>query len=164
MPKTAIILALMFSILLLGSCGGGTNTNSNGRSDTANSNISESDREPKTNVEELSVLVNVPYKAEDIVWKSEAQQKRLIAVLRFSPADSAKIVAEAEKLRATAGVSLQSEVWFPDELIAQSDMSGDDTLHGIAYGADMFLLPPYNEGRLIRIDGTEYFVLEASIR
>ena len=164
MPKTAIILALMFSILLLGSCGGGTNTNSIGRSDTANSKISESDRDPKTNVEELSVLVNVPYKAEDIVWKSEAQAKRLIAVLRFSPADSAKIVAEAEKLRAPASIAIQSETWFPDELIAQSDMSGDGTLKGTSYGADMFLLPPYNEGRLIRIDDTEYFVLEASIR
>jgi len=162
--RTDIAGVFAFTCLFIAGCGGGTNANVNGKPAAPNANAAAADREPKTNAEELGVLVNIPFEAEDIVWKEEPGTKALVAVLRFAPADSAKVVAEAEKVRPPANVTLQSETWYPDELVAQSDTSGDDTLKGLSYAADMFLLPPYNEGRLVRVEGTDYFVLEVSIK
>jgi hypothetical protein len=39
-------------------------------------------------------------------------------------------------------------------------MTGDDTLRAKAYAANAFFGGPYNDGRIARIDGTDYFVLE----
>ena len=108
--------------------------------------------------------VNVPYEAEDIVWKETADRKQIIAVLRFSGEDANKIVADAAPRQAPQSVILSSESWFPAELIAQSEMSGDDTLNGLAYAADSFYQEPYTAGRIVRIDGTDYFVLELSAK
>ena len=115
----------------------------------------------KTNVEELGVLVNIPYEAVDIVWKEDSVRKRLIAVLRFSSADAAKLVVASESLRPPQAVNLSSESWFPAELIAQSDLSGDGTLNGKSYAANTFLQEPYNAGSITRIENSDYFVLEA---
>jgi len=159
-----VILALFLLTLSFAACGG--------RSDKANSreaanvptNSNENPNAPKTNVEELGVLVNVPYEAEDIVWKDTASHKKLIAVLRFSTINCDKIVADAEKYRKPEAVTIENETWFPDDLIAQGDMSGDDTLKGVSYGANAFLQDPFNEGRIVRIEGTNYFVLEATAK
>jgi len=44
------------------------------------------------------------------------------------------------------------------------ELSGDDSLKGLAYSADSFFQEPYTSGRVIRIDGTDYFVLELSAK
>lgn len=108
------------------------------------------------------MLINIPYAADESVWRSDASQKKLTAVLRFSAADCDKIAADAARYRPSENVTIPSETWFPDELIAQGDISGDDTLKGTASGANAFFQDAFNEGRLIRIDGTNYFVLEIS--
>ena len=108
--------------------------------------------------------VNVPYEAEDIVWKESTDRKEIIAVLRFSPEDADRIVADAAPRLVTQNVSLSSESWFPAELIAQAEMSGDDSLSGVAYAADGFFQEPYTSGRIVRVDGTDYFVLELSAK
>jgi hypothetical protein len=154
------ILVLSVITFAVWGCGGSKPANNSGSSNPPiNSNESNTAR---TNVEELGMYLRVPYETEDIVWKELASQKKLIAVLRFSPTDSAKLVAEAEGVRPASAVTIESESWFPDELVAQSDLSGDDTLRGQSYAADAFLQPPYTDGRITRIDGTDYFVLEAS--
>ena len=108
--------------------------------------------------------VNIPYEAEDIVWKETADRKQIIAVLLFSTEDANKIVADAAPRQAPQNVKLSSENWFPAELIAQSEMSGDDSLDGIAYAADSFYQEPFTAGRLVRVEGTDYFVLELSAK
>jgi len=110
------------------------------------------------------MLINVPYETEDIVWKEIVPKKKLIAVIRLSPADAAKVIGEVQGIEPPQNVSIQSENWFPDELIAQSDLSGDDTLKGVAYSAKPFFQEPFSEGRVVRIEGTDYFVIEVSAK
>ena len=154
-----IILALFLCAVSLSACGGGNNSN-NGR--TANRPSGENTNAAKTNVEELSLLVRVPYQAEDIVWKEDAADKKITAVLRFSPGDANRIVVEAEKFGAPVNVTIAVETWFPGELIAQGEMSGDSALKGTAYNANDFFVAPYTSGRITRIEASDYFVLEVS--
>jgi len=147
--------------VLFAACGGKPNVAANA---PANSPTNQANAAAKTNAEELGLLVNIPYETEDIVWKQDDANKKLIAVFRLTPADSAKVVAEAEKVRPPQAVNIASETWFPAELIAQSAMSGDDSLNGKSYVANSFLQDPYKSGTISRIDNTDYFVLEVSAK
>lgn len=160
--RSVLTVLICVAIVFIAACGGsGVNTvNGSQAANPANSNAASSNV-PKTNVEELGMIVNVPYAVEDVVWKEFASTKTLVAVLRFSPADSAKVVAEAEKSGPPQPGTISPETWFPDELIAQSEMTGDNVLRGAAYAADGFLQQPYTTGKITRIEGTDYFVLEA---
>ena len=162
--RTVVILALFLSVVTFSGCVGGNN-NSNTNSAVLNPTL-ENANSAKTNVEEFQLLVNVPYELEDedIVWKENTAQKKLIAVLRFSAENANKIVAEAAARQAPQNVSVSSESWFPSELIAQGELSGDDSLKGLAYRADSFFQEPYTSGRIGRIEGTDYFVLELSAK
>lgn len=160
--RTVVILALFLCAMLNPGCGGG-NKNANLGSAVSNGPL-ENTNSAKSNIEELSLQVNVPYEAEDIVWKETADHKQIIAVLRFSSEDANRVVAEAAPRQAPQNVILSSETWFPAELIAQSEMSGDDSLNGLAYAADRFYQEPYTSGRIVRIEGTDYFVLELSAK
>jgi hypothetical protein len=155
----ANISIVMIAVLTLG-CGGPGKNSTN--SPSGANQASDSSNSAKTNVEELRLIATIPYEAEDVAWKENKANKKLIAVLRFSPTDSAKIVAEAERVKPPETASISSESWFPPELIAQSEMSGDDVLRGNAYAANQFFLDQYSAGRVIRIENTDYFVLELS--
>ncbi len=160
--RTGVILALFLFLVAVTGCGGGNN-NSTVNPAALNPTL-ENANSAKTNVEELKLLINVPYEIEDedIVWKENAAQKKLIAVLRFSESDADRFVAEAAVRQVPQPVTLSSESWFPSELIAQGELSGDDSLKGFSYTADEFFQEPYNAGRIVRVDGTDYFVLELS--
>jgi hypothetical protein len=146
----------LFALLLQACCGTG-----NANVDTPPAaNAGDNNNIARTNVEELALLVNVPYEVEDIVWKPDPALKKVTAVLRFSPVDANKVVAEAEKVGAAENATLAIETWFPAELIAQGDMSGDNALRGLAYPANSFHQEPYTTGRITRIEGSDYFVLE----
>lgn len=106
------------------------------------------------------MIINVPYAPEDIVWKEYPKPHKVLAVFRFSPEDASKIVTAAVAVKPGEAATVSAEPWFPDELIAQGNTSGDDTLKGQAYVVDQFTQDPFNSGRLVRVDGTDYFVLE----
>lgn len=160
--KYGVILALFLSAATLTACVGGSgNANLPASTSTANGPAANANA-AKTNVEELGLLVNVPYQPEDIVWKEDSAKKRIVAVMRFSTADSDKIVEEASKSGAVNSVEIAVESWFPDELVAQGEMSGDSALKGFAYPANAFFLAPYTVGKITRIEGSDYFVLELS--
>lgn len=158
--KCALILAFfLIGISAFGCSDGGANvTTANRPGSRPNSNLSE----PRTNAEELGLLVKMPYETLDIVWKDFPNEKRLVAVLRYAPADANKIVAEAGGR--PEGRSLQVETWFPDELIAQSEMRGDSALKGMAYPATGFYQEPYTSGKITRVEGTDYFVLDLTAK
>ena len=160
--KIGIILAFFSVCALFTACGGPANSNvaSNGPANAA----SDSANAAKTNVEELGLLINMPYEAEEVVWKEDAQHKKVIAVLRFSPDDSKKFVAEAEKIKAPQKVTLSTQTWFPPELIAQGDMGGEDSVNGLVYSASAFFQAPFTEGRITRVEDSDYFVLEVSAK
>jgi len=156
------LAASLSGVILFASCGRPLK-NANEGAASANT-ATDNANSARTNVEELSLLINIPYEAEDIVWKANASRKKLTAVFRFSPEDSDKLVAEAVTHGAPQNVATASATWYPAELIAQSDMSGDDSLHGIAYPADAFYQEPYTSGNIVRIEGTDYFILELSAK
>jgi hypothetical protein len=160
--KTAVILALLSAVLVSAGCGGAT-SNSNSANAAANEAATNANV-AKTNVEELGLLISMPYETEEAVWRGGQDQKKLIAVLRFSPEDSNKLVEQAKNVKPPVSEKIESESWFPAELIAQSDMSGDDTLKGTTYAADQFFQPPFTEGKLTRIEGSDYFVLELNAK
>ncbi len=93
--------------------------------------------------------------------KSAAQErKKLTAVLRFNDDAAAKIVAQTENNKTAKASEVEAEDWFPAELVAQSQLSGDETLKGSTFPADDFFQPPYAKGNITRINNTNYFVLE----
>lgn len=156
--NTGVIAATLLYLVVFTSCGG-SSSNSNTQPATSANGSSANSSSSKTNVEELGMLINVPYESDEAFWKEDAAQKKLIAVLRFPPAEANRLIADAEKTRPPQRVSLTPESWFPAELVAQSDMSGD-ALNGQSYAANAFLQPPYNDGRITRIEDSDYFVLE----
>jgi hypothetical protein len=157
----AIILASSACVFGLAGCAFKVTSNVNQPQSVESNSQSNS---AKTNVEELGMLINVPYETEDIVWKEIVPQKKLVAVIRVSRADADKIVEDVRNIKPPETVTLQSENWFPVELIAQSDVTGDDTLKGVAYSAQPFFQEPFSDGMIVRIDGTEYFVIEMSAK
>ena len=162
--RIAALVALISIYALSTACSGNTNGVANSKSSATANQANANVNAVRSNVEELGLLVNIPFETEDIVWREYPSQKRILAVLRFSPADSNKLVAEAEKIRQSEQVSVSSETWFPAELTTQSEMSGAENLSGRAYAADQFFQEPYSSGRLIRIDQTDYFILDVTAK
>jgi hypothetical protein len=163
-PGNAVAsLALFLFLVILTACGG-NETNSNSQNSAGSNTKADNSSIAKTNVEELGMLVNVPYESEDVVWMDFPKQKKIVAVLRFSQAEANRLAADAEKIRPAQQTTIRSESWFPPELIAQGNVSGDDTLKGRSYAADAFFQDPYNDGRITRIEDTDYFILELSAK
>ncbi|HQZ95788.1 MAG TPA: hypothetical protein PLP21_05685 [Pyrinomonadaceae bacterium] len=148
----AVVVASMFS-----ACGGNSGNGNTNAQKTA-TRPAENPNTVRTNVEELGVLVKVPYETEDIVWKEITAKKKIIAIMRFSAADANKIVAEAGGTPENTGIAVES--WFPEELIAQTEMSGDNALKGVSYPATAFYQDPYTSGKITRVEGSDYFILE----
>ncbi len=167
-PK--IIVALIVSVFLTACPSNSSkidNSNSTNpmKSNTAANNV-------KDNIDELEMTIKIPFHPEEAFWREDnlgktsdnrvsvPTDKKLIAVLRFLKEDAEKIVAQAIKYKPAAPETISPENWFPAELIAQSRTSGDETLKGSSYAANDFFNPPYSDGKITRIEGTNYFVLE----
>lgn len=171
--RFACLAALLF---LIASCAGGENVNQSANQPTNNG--SNSVVSAKDDAAELGKVVKLPQMPEEAIFREEgltqqtatanAEQpaqspqkpKKLVAVLRFTPEDAQKVVEQAERYKPGEFVTLDTESWFPAELIAQSQTAGDATLKGTAYAANDFYQAPYINGRITRIAETDYFVLE----
>ncbi len=121
----------------------------------------------KDDIAELNSMIRLPYLPEEVTWHEEQSSKdpnnkRLVAVMRFSEQDEKALIREAEKYSQPQPTELEVEDWFPAELIAQNELSGDETLKGSAYSATDFIQMPYKKGRLVKIENSHYFVLELS--
>jgi len=112
------------------------------------------------------MAVNVPYQLteNDLVWKEFPSQKRIVAVMRVEQNDTARVVTDASSYGPAEAITMPPQKWFPDELVAQAEMSGDNSLHGQSYPANAFFQEPYTNGRVTRIDGTDYFVLDVTAK
>jgi len=160
----ALILALLVLSIGGASCGGWSNANAVDPGNAAADNAADNSNSTRSNAEELGLIVKLPFDTEDVAWKQDAATKKVIAVMLLTPANADRLVSEAAAIRPPEGVSLPSETWFPAELIAQSATSGDHNLKGQAYAANAFYQEPYIHGRVTRIENTDYFVLELSVR
>jgi hypothetical protein len=165
-PK--IFIAFLIAALLTACASNETkSTSANQTNQAVNSANSNS---VKYDDEELEMTINLPFHPEEAMWREEPSRtasdnrapndKKLVAVLRFLKADADKIVAQAEKYKPAAPETISTESWFPGELIAQSQMSGDETIKGLTYAANDFYNAPFTDGKITRIEGTDYFVLE----
>lgn len=151
-----LVILTLFGAVLISGCGAGEASKANSESALP----SPDPNAPRSSVEELGLIIRLPYEAEDCLWKQDPETKTITAVLRFDEEDTGKLAAEVEKLRTGEDASIPMQTWFPGDMIVDSDLRGDDQLHGKSYPADPFFLEPYNAGRLLRITGTDYWVLE----
>ncbi|MDQ3634521.1 MAG: hypothetical protein M3405_08435 [Acidobacteriota bacterium] len=131
--------------------------------ENSNLNISNSDANiVEDNEVELREKINLPYEPiGDSPWQEDTKSvpNKLKAVLKFSEEDTQKLLEKVRGANKSLAVSIDAESWFPAELIAKSDSTGDTTLKGIEYSATDFVKSPYSEGNLIFIDGADFFVL-----
>ena len=168
-----LILAFIILIESFSACTNNTADNLNANLTNQSANLKANANLANDNTENLKVIIKMPFEPEEAVWLEDLMNKRnaenrdfsagdkkLTAVLRFSTEDADKIVAQAETYRQPSPAEFGTEDWFPAELIAQSDLSGNETLKGIDYAAADFSHPPYIDGRLTRIENSNYFILE----
>lgn len=156
----AALLTPLIFIPILTSCSSAPSNSANNAS-AANSNTA-SNSGPQDNVEELTMLVKLPIEPEDVAWKEDASKKQLTAVLRFSPENAGKMAAEIAKNGQPTTETVNVENWFPAELIAQGELTGESTVSGTSYPAAPLLNPPYTKGKITRVDNTDYFILQIS--
>ena len=168
--RAILVSIVILPLLSVGSaCSGNDSKNSN----SANSNTALNDQAnveivPQDDVEELGAIVRLPIVPEETIYIENflnnanipPDKRKLVAVLKFSNENAAQVVAQVEKHQPAAPADVDAEMWFPPELIAKSQETGDEYLKGTAYAADGFLQSPYTNGRLTRINETNYFVLE----
>ena len=163
----SLVPLVLVTFLFAASCSDSKDANSNNANQSENVNA----KPPvtvKDNAEELSTIIKLPILPEEknderAEWREEninQKGKKLTAILKYNEANTAQVIALAEKHKPGESVEIGVEEWYPEELTAQTQLSGNESLKGVAYQANDFVNPPYNQGRLIRIDGSNFFVLE----
>ena len=158
--RFALLLLLLITSLLTG-CSAPANNNNAGNSAAANaSNIAHTG--PKDNIEEFGLLVRLPFEPEEVAWEEKPEQKKLTAVIRFSSENAEKMSSEIAKIGQPSPETVTVESWYPNELIAQGELTGESTVKGQSYPAASLLNPPYTTGKITRIENTDYFILQIS--
>ena len=158
--KLALALVLLSTQFLFQACSGRTD-NSN-TANVAQTNAANTQSSTKDNVEELLMLVRLPFEPEEAVFQETPEHKKLIAVIRFSPEDATKMTAEVGKVGQGSPETVSVEDWYPVELKAQGELTGESIVKGQSFSAEPFLTPPYTKGRITRIENTDYFILQIS--
>lgn len=162
--RKKILSVVGLSIFLFPACASLKLANQNGVS-TAQTDANQNGAAAavKDDPEELEKIIKLPFPPEEATWREESagapSRKKLTAVVSFT-GDDARRISESGNGKSTEVSDIEPETWFPAELVAQSQLSGDETLKGVSFSADEFLQAPYNAGKITRIDGTNYFVLE----
>lgn len=177
----AIFFVLALSVIFIGSsC---VEDKDYGEANTLRPNVNrdvESNTNQKVaedNEEKLDSLVNLPFEPIENVFREEPVvsntntavspepgEKRLMIVLRFSTEDTASLIKRASSQGEPYQTSVDPEPWFPVELIAKSGTSGNEQLKGTGYSAKDFVKAPWLNGSLVKINDTEYFVLQLRVK
>jgi hypothetical protein len=123
------------------------------------------------NAEELAMLVELPFEPTEVIWRESRGEgdvnrsgKWLLAVLRFDPADAKKLTDATGENGETASGTIDVEDWFPQELVAMSEVEPEAKLPGKVFSADKFFRQPYSSGTLTHVANTDYFVLDLRAR
>lgn len=156
--KLALVLLLSTQTFFLACSDRADNINS---SNSARANASDA-HATKDNAEELGLLVHLPFEPEEVAWQEIPEQKKLIAVIRFTPENAAKMSAEVSKNGQGSPETVSVENWYPNELKAQGELTGESVVKGQSFPAEPFLNPPYTKGKITRIENTDYFILQIS--
>ena len=165
LPKK-LICGFLLSIFLFSACGKNeTAKNANLPTNKAANYNNDNKIPPLDDIEELERIIKLPFHPDEATWRETDSDtpkggKKITVIVKFLSEDANKIVVQAEKYQPVVAVEVDAEDWFPAELIAQSQISGDINLKGKSYAANDFLQSPYTNGKVTRIDNTDYFVLE----
>jgi hypothetical protein len=164
--RTINFLAIVFALSLTFSCDSPQPDDKTQKAAMPKITISE----PKDDIDEFEKLVRLPYYPEDVTWREttvenspEGNGTKIRAILLFKKEEFEKLMALPDKQTSLGTIELEAENWFPDELVARSDFSGDRVLKGIVYPADSYFAAPYTKGRLLLLEGTDFFILEVSM-
>ena len=158
---TAICLCVL-GLLLFCSCASAPATNGNEQNTNAAS-LANSQAGPNDNVEELRSSIHVPIEPDEAVWRIVSDKngrKRLIAVLRLKPEDFKALSARASAPGPGKQVEAPVEQWFPAELIAMSETTGEMAVPATSYPAHEFYQAPFNAGTISMINDTDYVIVE----
>jgi len=179
LAPTIFLFASIFVGQIFVACRASENQNGGSQNSDSNNSVNsqilgENANSIKDNVEELELTIKLPAHPEEALWREDKMNvqgdapaqdgKKLTAVLKFTAEDAARIVAQTETYRPATPAQVETESWFPAELIAQSELSGDETLKGNAYAANDFMQPPFADGKLTRLENSNYFILELFAR
>lgn len=134
------------------------------------SNVSNT--ETQSDIENLGKKINLPVMPSEVRWTEEVfdnskgaipgpSDRRLTVLMKFDDAGAAQTAATLaaqtpEKSLGNADV----KSWFPEEVkSAAKTIDGRTRLEGAKYSPAAFFRAPYNNGNLIRVGATNYFVL-----
>lgn len=134
--------------------------------ENADFNVDPNANVAEDNMPELNSLINLPFEPVENIYKegeiremTESDGSKLIAVLKFNEADEKSLINQLESKGEAFETKVESEPWFPAELIAKSQTSGVGSIKGVKYNAELFLKGSYKKGIIIKINETNYFVL-----
>lgn len=160
--RSALLLILIAAAQIVSSCSSSAGNINAANASAANSSTAELQVGPKDNIEELGLLVRLPFEPEEVAWEENPEQKKLTAVIRFTPENAMKMRAEIARAGQPTPDTVPVESWYPNELIAQGELSGESIVKGNSYPAGPYLHPPYTKGKITRIENTDYFILQIS--
>lgn len=149
---------------------GDTETNKN----MANLQNTENTQEDvSTDIDQLAKNINLPVRPAQVVWKKKTMNNEggdipgpndylLTAVLKYSDADIGKLEEKTGRNKnETAQGTAEIEEWFPADVKSSAkEINGEKSLTGEKYDAKAFARSPYNNGTLLRVGNSNYFVLK----
>ena len=159
--RFAALALLLLAIQIFQGCSAPSG-NQNANVGTGNTSTTVSNVVPKDNTEELALMVALPFEPEEVAWEENAEKKSLTAVIRFSTENASNMAAELAKNGSGTPETLSVEGWYPAELIAKAELSGESLIHGRSFQVDTLVNPPYTKGKIIQIENTDYFILQMS--
>ena len=156
-------LAFIFIQALSVGCSSGPAGISNAPANVGNAANVNAANAATDSIEELRSLVRIPFEPEDITWRiltSTQGKRRLVAVFLLTPEAYKAFSSKYTSAGPGADVKVSVEPWFPAELTAMSEMTGDATVAGKAYAATEFFQDPFASGNIVLIPETNYAVLD----
>jgi hypothetical protein len=157
--KHFVCILLLLTLLSFTACNEEIENDNGTNKETSNVQPQKQIGETSDDSDDLAEFIKLPFIPEDVTWQQIEVQggKKIFAVIRFESKDTPLVLAQSQ---AGEKAELAAERWFPQELTAQSDISGDQVLHGTTYATNAFYKDPFNKGRVIKLDGSDYFIVE----
>lgn len=120
-------------------------------------------------IDELAENINLPVRPAEAVWQKKTlgnPESRvpgptdylLVAVLKYDDADIEKVTGQSTE-KAVKGVG-EIQDWFPEDLKSRAqDFDNEKLLSGEKCDAKSFARAPFLNGTLLRVNGSNYFIL-----
>jgi hypothetical protein len=178
-PKFYFTPVLIMMAALITACGSVNdqavvNAPVNNKSQTSR-NMNESTAqnvEVRTDLEGLEKQINLPVRPSEVKWTAEffdnskgavpgPDDYRLTVLLKYDDRGAAELIKilEAPAPEKSTG-NTDVKAWFPDEVKSEAKtIDGRTYLEGAKYLPGGFVRAPYQNGNLIRVGTTNYFVL-----